>query len=122
MSETFLILRRIQRDIVINVYVSSCKVLVIRVIFKLNLNFIERFCKNPQISNFVKIRPMGAEVQVDRRTDERTDKMKLIVAFSNVAKAPKGTLKLGSVQCPERRSGSIAVYHYQKPSHGQVLR
>jgi hypothetical protein len=31
--ETFLILRKIQRDIIINVHRSSCKVLVILVIF-----------------------------------------------------------------------------------------
>ena len=37
----------------------------------------------------MKIRPVGAELFcVERQTDERTDKMKLKIAFSNYTKAP----------------------------------
>ena len=48
---TFLILRRIQGDIVINVNPSSCKVSLPVVIegFSLKLNFFNRFSKKAQI-------------------------------------------------------------------------
>jgi hypothetical protein len=52
LSETFLILTRIQRDITLNVHRSSCKVRVIHV----------RCSKNTQILNVMKIRPVGAEL------------------------------------------------------------
>ena len=44
MSETFLILRRIHRDIIINLHRSSCKVLVILVTFWRSFNFLYNFC------------------------------------------------------------------------------
>ena len=56
LSETFLILRRTERDIIQNVYRSSCKVPAILVRFEWNLNFLDRFLKNTQVSNFVEIR------------------------------------------------------------------
>ena len=52
----FLILRRIQRDIVINVKTSLCKVTVVFVRFQLNLNFLNIFSKKAQISRLIKIR------------------------------------------------------------------
>ena len=60
--ETFLIVRRIQRDIVINEKMYSCKVPVIFIGFQWNLNFLNRLSKKSEISNFFKIRPMGAEL------------------------------------------------------------
>jgi hypothetical protein len=49
--------------------------------------FLNRFSKYPQISNFMKIHPVGAELfQAVRQTDNMT---KLIVAFRNFANAPK---------------------------------
>jgi hypothetical protein len=45
------------------------------------------FRKNHQISNFMKIRPVGDELLM--RMDRRTDMTKLIVAFRNLAKALK---------------------------------
>jgi hypothetical protein len=58
-------------------------------IFLLDFNqasMFSRFSKNNQISNFVKIRPVGAELLY---ADGRTEITKLIVAFRNFANAPK---------------------------------
>jgi len=51
-SETFLVLRRIERDMIINVHRSACKVPVILVSIRLNWNFLDVFSKiiNYQIS------------------------------------------------------------------------
>ena len=61
LSEKFIILRRNQRDTVINVKKYSCKVPVIRIILWWRFNFIHSFSKNNQISNLMKILPAGAE-------------------------------------------------------------
>jgi len=54
----------------INVLRSSCKVPV-----NLVKIFLDRFSKNIQISNFVKILPMEAQLfHADGRTDRGTDK------------------------------------------------
>jgi len=42
-------------------YWSSCKITVIVVGFKWNLNFLDIFSKNAQTTNFMTIRPVGAE-------------------------------------------------------------
>ena len=62
LSQTFLILGRNERDIIINVHTSSCKVLAIVARLKLNLNFSNRFTKNNHISNFMTIREAGTEM------------------------------------------------------------
>jgi hypothetical protein len=82
LSETFFILRRNERDIIKNVYWSSCKVSAIIVRLKYGLNFLDRFSKNTQISNFMKIRPVGNELfHANGRTDIQTDISKVMVAF-----------------------------------------
>jgi len=83
-SETFLIVGRIQGDI--NVHGSSRKVTAILVIFERNSNFLDRFSKNTQISNFIKILLVGAELF---HADGQTDMTKLIVAFRNVCESIK---------------------------------
>ena len=84
LSERFLITRRTERDTAVSVERSSCKVPVILVRLPWNLNFIDNFSKNTRISNFMKIRPMGAELfHVDGQTN-----MKLTVAFRNFAIPP----------------------------------
>jgi len=66
----FIILRRIQWSTIINVRTSSCKVPVILVRSEWNLNFLDRFSYSAQISNLMKIRPVGAELlHADGLTD-----------------------------------------------------
>ena len=94
LSETFLILRRVEWVIVINVLRSACKISVVIVRFYWNLNFIDRFLKNTEISNLVKICWVQAELFhgnrcTDRQTDRGMEKMKLIVAFHNFANVAK---------------------------------
>ena len=53
-----------------NVKNYSCKVSVILVRVSRNLNFLDRFSKKSQISNIIKLRPVGAELfHMNRRTD-----------------------------------------------------
>ena len=52
----------------------------------MKLKFPRRTFKNTQISNFMKIRPLGAELFLGIGT---TDMTKLLFAFRNFANAPK---------------------------------
>jgi hypothetical protein len=52
----------------------------------MKLFFSDRFSKNTQILNFMKIRPVGAELF---RADGRTDVTELITTFRNYANSPK---------------------------------
>jgi len=98
-SETFLILRKIQRCIVLNVcaFRPSYKKPVILVILSLNLDFLDRYSKK-----YRKIRLVGAELfhadrqtrrltgsQWDRQTERQRDMTKLTVAFREFANALK---------------------------------
>ena len=60
----------------------------------MKLNCLDGFPKNIRTSNFMKIRPVGAELfHVDGRTDQK-DTTKLIVAFRNFTNALKNSLRL----------------------------
>jgi hypothetical protein len=89
--DTFLILKRFQWDVVINVHKSLCEVPVIPVGFKLNMRFLDRFSKKTYIPSFIKIRPVGGELfHADGQTDRQMDRYdELIVAFRILANAPK---------------------------------
>jgi len=50
LPETFLIPRRVQQDVTTNGHTSSCNLPVVLVIFYRNLNFLDRFSRNTQIS------------------------------------------------------------------------
>jgi len=52
-------MRRINRDMIKNVYWSSCAVPIILVWFYWDFIFIYSFSKTTHISNFMKIRPVG---------------------------------------------------------------
>jgi len=62
-SVTFLILRRIHIDIVLNVHFSLGKIPVMLVIISSSIKFSTDFVKSFQIPNFIKIRPVGANGQ-----------------------------------------------------------
>jgi hypothetical protein len=59
--------------------------------------FSSAFKKNAQISRFLKIRSVGAELfHADKQTGRQTDMAKLIVAFRNSANATKKQPLLGT--------------------------
>jgi len=92
LCEKFLIIWRIERD--------SYKVPVILVILQWNLKFLGIFSKNTQISNFMKILPVGDEVfRADRRTEGQTDMPRLTVAFRNFANVPKICITRSHMLC-----------------------
>jgi len=73
--ETFLILRRTERDIIINVLRSSHLVSIILVRFKQNLNYLQKFLKRIKIPNFMIIYSVGAgSFHADRRTDRQRER------------------------------------------------
>jgi hypothetical protein len=74
LSEIFLTLRRTERDRFKNIYWSSCKVTAILVRFEYNLNFLHRFLRNTQISNFMEIHSVGSLLFcVDGQTDRHDE-------------------------------------------------
>jgi hypothetical protein len=81
LTETFLIQRRIKRDI-INRHTYSCRAPVILDRFEPNSNFLDRFSKNTQISNFMEIRLVETELF---HTDGQINITKLMFAFRNFA-------------------------------------
>jgi len=79
-SETFLVLRRIRRDI-INVLRSLCKVAPLFCQVLMKLEFSRQILVKFEILEFMKIRQVG------------TDKTKMLVTFSSFANAPKTDFK-----------------------------
>jgi hypothetical protein len=86
LPEKLLILRRIQRDIVINVKTPLFKVFVILILIKLEF-FRQIFEKGTNIK-FYQNSYSGSRVVPCGITDGRIDMSKLIVAFCNSANVP----------------------------------
>jgi hypothetical protein len=86
LSKTFLILRRIQQDITINIHRTSRKVPVIVVRLLWNLNFLGRFFEKSPNINYHENPSSGSR-------DRQTDMTKRIVAFHNFSNAPKNASK-----------------------------
>ena len=88
--ETFLILRIIQRDIIVNVHRSSYKVPLFMLDFNKTWIFLTDFRKIRKYKLLRKIHPIGFELfHAVGRTDKHNDMTKLRVAFRNFANAPK---------------------------------
>ena len=82
MSGIVLILRSTERDIIKNAYWSLRKVPVILIRLEPNLKFLEIFSKKPQKQNFMKIRPVGADLfRADGKTDARDEANSLFPVF-----------------------------------------
>ena len=90
--ETFLVLRRIQRDIAINVKTSSCKLPVNLVRFLWNFNFLDRFSKEKKNSNIKLLENPASGSRVV--PCEGTDMTKLRVVFRNFTNAPIAIIKV----------------------------
>ena len=78
------------------------------------------FKKNSQILNFMKIRRVGAELVPWRKTDGRTDVIKLTFAFRSFANARKKYLHFNSlVNVPPSRTllGGGATLNVTKCFH-----
>jgi hypothetical protein len=96
----YLILRRIQRDIVINVKTSSCKEPVIFFRILVKLRFSRQIFEKSLISSFIKIRPEGGELfHAARETNRRAEVTKLLVAFRNLEKGLKISYHILVVIC-----------------------
>ena len=62
-----------------------------------NMSFLHRFSQNIQLSDFIKLGPVGAELfhvvrakgRTDRKTDRQKDMTNKIVAFRNFQKRVK---------------------------------
>jgi len=77
-SETFLIVQRIQRDVIIKVHTFSCKVPHYACHILMELEFSQQIFKISKKPNLLTNQPMGAELFHE---DEQTDILKLTVAF-----------------------------------------
>jgi hypothetical protein len=117
---TFLILRRIQRDIVIKVKTSSCEIPVILVVLQWNLNW------NLETSSSIKFREnpfSGSQVVPDGRTD-----MKLIVPFRSFANVSKDytfcllSAFISFVRIAEKKLFSCAAWTGFREQNGVCLR
>jgi hypothetical protein len=89
LSRIFLIIRTVERDIIINVKTCSCRVAIIFVEFWWNLSSHNRFSKKKKSKYQIVSKAVRCEstcfMRTNRRTDGKTDMKKLTVAFRNFA-------------------------------------
>jgi plasmid stabilization system protein ParE len=72
-----------------------------------------RFSKNPKISNFMKIRSVGADLlHADKETERRECMRKLMVAFRNFANAPRNHKRTDHLQHLSKVRTGLRVIAY----------
>jgi hypothetical protein len=86
LTQIFLILRRIRRDVITNVYTPSCNIYVNTVRLERNFNCQGRLLHNLQMSNYITISPVVVELCVVPR-EGRANTTKLSIAFQSFADA-----------------------------------
>ena len=98
LSEIFLILRRTERDMIKSIYWSTCKVpLLFLSDFSETWISFNKFSKNTEIQNFMKIRPVGAELfHADGRTNRHDEAQS---RFSQFCERAQQTLGSGKNSC-----------------------
>jgi hypothetical protein len=88
LSETFLVIRRIQPDTILNLSWSSWKLPVIHIRLQWILNLSDRFLKNSPDIKFRENVSSGGRVVPRGQTDMK----KLVVPFSNFANTPQNKI------------------------------
>ena len=109
-SEKFLILRRIERDIVMNVQRYSSKLSVIRVGLKWNLNILHRFSKNILIWNFINIPLVGVDLFLAYRqtTDRHDETNSWFSKFCGGSKQENNIRALSGIRTPDPSKSAAA--------------
>jgi hypothetical protein len=91
LCETFLILRRTERDVIKMVYWSLCKLLVILVRFLWKLNFLDSFSKNIPIGyqiSWKRVEWVPSSMRADRRADGHDETISPFSQFCKRAHKP----------------------------------
>jgi len=106
----FLILRRTERNIIINIYIGLCvKYPLFLSDFNGTLNFLGIFSENPEISNFLKIRPYRDELfHADGQTDRQT-RRSWSSLFTNLWRLLKDDRTLKVIYCAGHAAGCLIV-------------
>jgi len=93
LTETFVILRRTERNIIINVHRPSCKIPVIFCQFLFKLEFCRQIFEKYSNIKFHRNPSIGSRIVPCRRMDMTN----VIVAFRNIANAPKNNRDIGRI-------------------------
>jgi len=121
LSEKFLIQRRTERDVIINVRRSSCKVPVVLVVFWWN-EFSRQIFEKYSSIKFQENSSSGNWVfRTDGRTDRQTDMTELIAAYRKFPNAPKNWLFVYFCVCTSLPHLILRIDMYKTLRHWRPL-